>query len=354
MLWDWLLEPLGTVSLAFVSPRSTGGEMLNDEWRMTNGGKGMGVPTANLTHLHIMQAFGISTTPLDPLWGAVILPPPDFSVESTMLASFVDIHCHLLPGIDDGAADWDATLAMAQMAVADGMHTIIATPHQQGNFAANRGDDIRRRTAELQQVLNQSGIPLTVLPGADVRIEDGMIERLASGEVLTLADRRRHVLLELPHELYFPLEPLLVQLKRHGMDGILSHPERNRGILSRPELIGPLIGEGCLMQVTAGSLMGTFGPESQRLAKWMLQSGLIHFLATDAHSPVKRRPLMQRAYQRVAGLAGEATARRLCIENPARVARGESVPADLPTPQPSSKGWQAQGWRGFFSTKKAG
>ena len=275
-----------------------------------------------------------------------------------MTASFVDIHCHLLPGIDDGAEDWDATLAMARMAVADGIGTIIVTPHQQGNFAQNRGDDIRRRTAELQQVLTQADIPLTVLPGADVRIEEGMVERLASGEVLSLADKRKHVLLELPHELYFPLEPLLVMLRRQGIEGVLSHPERNRGILSRPDLVPPLVKAGCLMQVTAGSLMGTFGPDPQQMAEWMLSQGLVHFLATDAHSPTKRRPLMQRAYQRACELAGEETARELCFDNPSQVARGEPVfakrrLATRPFPQPQTSS-HSRGWLGFFSKKKAG
>jgi len=266
-----------------------------------------------------------------------------------MQAPFVDIHCHLLPGIDDGARDEEAALAMARMAVADGIRTTIVTPHQQGNYASNRGDDIRRRTAELQQSLNRAQIPLTVLPGADVRIEDGMLERLASGEVLSLADHRRHVLLELPHELYFPIDPLLKVLHQHGLVGILSHPERNRGILSRPELIRPLVDQGCLMQVTAGSLMGTFGPDSQRLAGWMLTRGLVHFLATDAHSPTRRRPRLECAYQRARELTGSQIACLLCKHNPARVARGEPVSSHLPA-QPVT----VKGWRGLLPRKKAG
>ena len=266
-----------------------------------------------------------------------------------MQAPFVDIHCHLLPGIDDGARDEDAALAMARMAVADGIRTIIVTPHQQGIYAANRGDDIRRRTTEFQQRLTRTGIPLTVLPGADVRIEDGMLGRLASGEVLSLADHRRHVLLELPHELYFPLEPLLKMLYRQGLVGILSHPERNRGLLGRPELIGPLVDQGCLMQVTAGSLLGTFGSDSQRLAESMLVQGMVHFLATDAHGPNSRRPRMQQAYQRVCELTDGQTASLICKHNPARVAGGKKVSSHLPSlPAPT------KGWRGLFTRKKAG
>ncbi len=252
---------------------------------------------------------------------------------------FVDIHCHLLPGIDDGATDLETSLGMARMAVEDGISTILVTPHQLGNFGHNRGDDIRRRTADLQQSLNEHQIPLQILPGGDVRIEDGMIEQLVSGEVLSLGDLRKHVLLELPHELYFPMEGILTALERQGMTGILSHPERNRGILREPRLVPKLVGEGCLMQVTAGSLMGTFGPNCQQLAEWMITEGLVHFIATDAHGTKKRRPLMQRAFDRVRKLAGKSTAKKLCIRNPGLVAHGQRVPAGRHAQ--SRRGWRS-------------
>ncbi|NOY42610.1 MAG: hypothetical protein GXP26_12345 [Planctomycetes bacterium] len=252
---------------------------------------------------------------------------------------FVDIHCHLLPGIDDGATDLETSLGMARMAVEDGTSTILVTPHQLGNFGHNRGDDIRRRTADLQQALNEHQIPLQILPGGDVRIEDGMIEQLVSGEVLSLGDLRKHVLLELPHELYFPMEGILSALERQGMTGILSHPERNRGILREPGLVPKLVGEGCLMQVTAGSLMGTFGPNCQQLAEWMITEGLVHFVATDAHGTKKRRPLMQRAFDRVRELAGKSAAKKLCIRNPGLVACGQRVPAGRHAQ--SRRGWRS-------------
>ena len=242
-----------------------------------------------------------------------------------MTISFVDIHCHLLPAVDDGAKDWDESLAMARLAVEDGTTTIIATPHQLGNFGHNGGDAIRRLVTELQQRLNSAAIALKVLPGADVRIEPEMIERLKLGDVLTLGDRRRHVLLELPHELYLPLQPLLDELSRRKIAGILSHPERNQGILRRPEVLAPLVEAGCLLQITAASLCGTFGPECEQLCKWLLAEGLVHFVATDGHGSRSRRPLMGRAFERVVEVTDEATAEDLCSRNPGRVAAGEPV-----------------------------
>ncbi len=243
----------------------------------------------------------------------------------TCAEPFVDIHCHLIPGIDDGSQSWEQSRAMAEMARADGVGTIVATPHQLGNYSHNHGRDVRNNTAELQRQLDQHAIDLQVLPGADVRIEDSMIERLRSGEVLTLADQGRHVLLELPHELYFPLEPVLQQLHRADMVGILSHPERNQGLLKQPRLIPQLIAAGCLMQVTCGSLMGTFGSPSQKMAEHLLEQGWVHFLASDAHGPNARRPLMKRAWERVAKRVGTDMADRLCCQNPARVVAGQDV-----------------------------
>ena len=240
---------------------------------------------------------------------------------------FVDIHCHLVPEIDDGSKSWDETFTMAKMAVDDGITTIVVTPHQLGNYAHNTGDIIRQRTGVLQQQLDRNGIPLRVLPGADVRIEDEMIEGLRRGDVLSLGDHRKHVLLELPHELYFPLDRVLEDLDRIGMTGILSHPERNQGLLKRAEIVETLVEMGCLMQVTAGSLIGGMGPGPQRMSEWMLELGLVHFLATDAHGPKSRSPLMWRAFERVAELTDQETAVAICCRNPRQVAEGRSVTA---------------------------
>jgi protein-tyrosine phosphatase len=232
----------------------------------------------------------------------------------------------LLPGIDDGPADWDQSLAMARTAAGDGIAAVIATPHQLGNYGHNRAETIHQLVAELQAVLDRCEIPLCVLPGADVRIEPEMIRKVLAGEVLTLGGRSRYLLLELPHELYVPLDGLLRELEQARLVGILSHPERNLGILGRQQLADSLVDAGCLMQVTAGSLIGTFGPQIQAAAERMLTRGLVHFLATDAHSPRSRRPLMRRAFDRAVELVGLDAARDLCCRNPARVVTDQQVP----------------------------
>ncbi len=263
---------------------------------------------------------------------------------------FVDIHCHLVPEIDDGAKSWAESFAMAEIAVADGITTIVVTPHQLGTYAHNSGDLIRQKTAELQAELDAHEIPLEVLPGADVRIDDGMVLGLRRGTVMSLADHHRHVLLELPHELYFPLDGVLEDLRRNGMVGILSHPERNQGLLKDPGLIEPLVDAGCLMQITASSIIGGMGPGPQAMAEWMLANGFVHFLATDAHGPKSRRPLMTRAFERVVELTDWEAAIDLCCRNPAAVADGQEVAAG----RRGTYGKKRGGFVTWFSWRKAG
>jgi protein-tyrosine phosphatase len=253
--------------------------------------------------------------------------------EIELLNSFVDIHCHLIPGIDDGADTWPQSLEMARIALADGIGTIIATPHQLGNYSDNSGETIRQRVTELQQRLDDEHLSVRILPGADVRIEPNLVEEIQRGNVLTLADHGKHVLLELPHEIYFPMEPVLDQLRRAGIRGILSHPERNRALLEQPQLVPALVDYGCLMQITADSLLGQFGSSARRMSEALLHKGCVHFVASDAHGVKARKPRLHAAFQRVTELVGVESATRLCHTNPQAVVDGlpvESTPLKRP------------------------
>lgn len=248
--------------------------------------------------------------------------------------SFVDVHCHLLPGVDDGSKCWEESLAMARIAVDDGIRTTVATPHQLGMYYCNRGGMIRDGAVQLQELLDTHHIPLTVLPGADVRITPEMVPGLKAGEILTLGDTGVYVLMELPHEVYFPLEPVLESLKRMGMQGVLSHPERNHGVLQNRELVVPLVERGCVMQVTAGSVVGSFGPTCQRMSHWLFEQGLAHIVATDAHGSQSRRPLLRRAFEQVTEWVNEDAAVQTCCLNPLAVVRGDPVEWEIAKPRP--------------------
>src|SRR5262245_41389545 len=261
-----------------------------------------------------------------------------------MTISFVDVHCHILPGIDDGPRDWDESLAMARLAVENGTSSIVATPHQLGSFSQNRGDEIRVLVSELQHRIDAAAIPLKVLPGGEARIERDLDQSIANGRVLTLGDHRRHVLIELPFEIYLPLDPILDDLSRQKLVAVRANPERNDGLLRQPELVASLVDAGCLTQLTAGSLCGTFGPESKELSEWLLEMGLVHFVASDGHGVRSRRPLLRRAHERVESLIDRQTADDLCCRNPARIASGHDVRPGRRTQIQSRrrKGWWAR------------
>jgi protein-tyrosine phosphatase len=131
------------------------------------------------------------------------------------------------------------------------------------------------------------------------------------------------------------------------MVGVLSHPERNLGILAQPGVVQPLVASGCLMQITAGSLLGAFGPDCQALSEWLIDQKLVHFVSTDAHGAKSRRPLLRKAFDRIVELAGPETALDLCARNPSAVAAGQRVIA----PRPAAKSLRSSGWLG---RKKAG
>ena len=244
---------------------------------------------------------------------------------------FIDIHCHILPALDDGPAAWEESLEMAEMAAADGIVAIVATPHQLGNYPHVTAENIRIQISRLQSMLEQRGIGLELLPGADVRIDPDLTGKILSGQVLTLADRCCHVLLELPHELYIPLDRLLGDLHSAGLMGILSHPERNQGIINQPKVLSNLVNQGCLLQVTAGSLTGVFGSRIQNFAEFMVERGFVDFIASDAHGIKCRTPLLSQAFDRAVKLAGYNTAIDLFCRNPARVLAG--MPATTHAPQ---------------------
>jgi protein-tyrosine phosphatase len=238
---------------------------------------------------------------------------------------FTDIHCHIVPGIDDGSANLTDSLSMARTAEADGTKSIVATPHQLGANSQVSAEAIRQGVANLQTALNAEGIGVSILPGADVRIEPELPKLVKQGKVLTLADRGKHVLLELPHETYFPLEPLLAALARQGLVGILSHPERNRGIIKNPEVMWDVVEAGGLLQITAASLTGAFGRSPQKIAEMCVEERLIHFIASDAHD-TKNRPFgMRDAYDTIIGMADKGLAELVCCENPAKVVAGDEV-----------------------------
>jgi protein-tyrosine phosphatase len=238
---------------------------------------------------------------------------------------FVDVHCHCLPNLDDGPESVEEAVALCRLLAEDHVSTVVATPHQLGRFEGRtRAPVIRRAVEVLNHALGEQEIDLTVLPGAEVRVDERIEGMLAGGEILTLADAGCHVLLELPWDALIDIEPLLVRFRTQGVQAILAHPERNGPLLAWPQMLERWTALGVGLQVTAGSLTGDWGRYVEHTAWELLAQGGRICIATDAHDDAQA-PGMTKAFGAVAARWGEDVARSLCVENPARVIQGEEL-----------------------------
>jgi protein-tyrosine phosphatase len=228
----------------------------------------------------------------------------------------IDLHCHLLPGIDDGAPDLATSLEMAKAFVADGVSVVACTPHILPGLYANSGPQIRKATQQLRQTLQSEGIPLQLVTGADNHIVPDFAQQLRSGNLLSLADTR-YVLVEPPHHVAPPrLEDLFFNICAAGYVPILTHPERLTWIEAHYPVIQRLIRAGVWMQVTVGSLAGAFGRNARYWADRMLDEGCVHILATDAHDVERRPPNLSQGRELAAKRVGDAEAENLVLTRP--------------------------------------
>jgi protein-tyrosine phosphatase len=249
----------------------------------------------------------------------------------------IDLHSHLLPGIDDGSKDLAMSLAMARVASADGISTIACTPHILPGVYNNSGPAIRSAVARLAESIAEADIPISLVPGADVHIAPDLDVRLRDGRALTL-NNSRYLLLEPPHHVLPPrLEDLIFGLQAAGYVPILTHPERLSWVEGHYHLIRRLASSSVLMQITAGSVMGRFGRRPRYWAERMLDEGLCHLLATDAHNTEQRAPRMADARDVVAQRLGDDEAINLVLRRPQGILNNLR-PAELP-PLPLAEAW---------------
>jgi protein-tyrosine phosphatase len=258
------------------------------------------------------------------------------------VAESVDIHCHVLPGVDDGPATEDDSVALCRALADDGITTVCATPHQLGRYDRQNGGKVVTAALEaLRARLAREAMPLRLTGGADVRLDERIVPLLAAGEVLTL-DGGPYLLLELPHETYIEPASLIRLLVSKGIRPIVTHPERHDTVRGRPELVGPWLRAGATLQLTAGSLIGSFGSRSEAAAWKWLAAGQASFVATDAHDVSRRPPCMTAAIEAIERRLGFEVARRVCVENPSRVLRRRPAP---PTTPPTEAAPQADAAR---------
>lgn len=247
----------------------------------------------------------------------------------------VDIHCHCLPGLDDGPKTPGDAVRLCRALAEDGITAVVATPHQLGRYdLANTGRAIRQAVTALRAALDTERIPLDVYPGADVRLDERLLTLLAKGDVLTVCGADTHLLLELPHDTYIEPLPVIKLLGARGVRVIITHPERHDTVRRKPHLVMPWLQAGALLQLTAGSLTGAFGNAAEEAAWRWLAAGNASFVATDAHDIQRRPPRMSAAIEAIERRLGLDVARRVCIDNPGKILRSAIRSAIRPSMRP--------------------
>ena len=248
------------------------------------------------------------------------------SINDDNKTGFVDIHCHCLPGLDDGPRNSYESLALCQALVNDGISVVIATPHQLGQFDGyNEPAKVRNAVQELNKELESNKIPLTVMPGGDVRIDERIGSLIENDQIQTLADGRKYILLEFPSKIFLDIEPLINELADKGIQAIISHPERHSVLSKQNDILPKWLSRPAFLQITAGSLTGDFGLSAQNAAWKFLCKGWVSFVATDAHNLAGRKPKMNIAYKEISKNISQEVAHLVCIENPMRLLEGREI-----------------------------
>jgi protein-tyrosine phosphatase len=249
----------------------------------------------------------------------------------------IDLHSHILPGIDDGAQSLDESVTMARVASADSIAQLVSTPHSAGWNGAWKNPPTGVK--ELQEELTRHAIQLRVLPGLEVRIDLDTPAEARDGQVMTL-NHSRYLLVELPFDHYPPyVEHVLFELQVSGLVPILAHPERCSIFASNPETLFHLVERGVLVQVTAASIAGEFGPAVQAFTRVLLEHRLAHVIASDAHSARLRPPVLSDAVRIAAGWIGDQEATAMVTTVPRAIVEDRSLCAEPPIQPRAGRRW---------------
>lgn len=212
----------------------------------------------------------------------------------------IDLHCHILPGIDDGPKNWEMSLEMARLAVDEGITHILATPHHMNRHWVNPKDKVTSLVNELQRKINKENIPLTIFPGQEVRLHGEILDNIQKDEICFIDELNQYVLIEFPTATVPDYaDRLFYNLQNEGITPIIVHPERNHAILKDPSILYDFVSRDILAQVTAASYVGLFGKEIEKLSTQLIAADLVHFLASDAHNVTSRRFHMKEAFEKL-------------------------------------------------------
>jgi protein-tyrosine phosphatase len=235
----------------------------------------------------------------------------------------IDIHNHILPGLDDGSKSWEITLEMCRLALEDGIKHIVATPHANESYAYDR-DRVREVIVDLNRLIGEQ---LTFSIGCDFHLSYENIED-------AVAHPRRYSIAATPYLLVefsdFGIPPKITdsffRLQSARLTPIITHPERNAILQRQPEQLLEWVDAGCLVQVTASSVTGFWGEDARKISLWLLEHNLVHVLATDAHDGKLRKPILSEARDCVAKRFSPDLARALVQDNPKAIVTGRPLP----------------------------
>jgi protein-tyrosine phosphatase len=244
----------------------------------------------------------------------------------------IDIHCHILPEVDDGAKSWEMAQQMCQMAVADGITDIVATPHANDRYFYDR-ESLQAMLSQLQEKVGDS--PRLAL-GCDFHLSYDNLQAAYVNPENYVIEKTRYLLVELSnYSVPAQTGDCFQKLGDHGMTPVLTHPERNPILQSAPQRILEWAEQGCIMQVTASSFTGAWGEKVQQIALWLLEHEAVHVLATDAHDTKYRVPKLSAGREVVAEIVGADIADALVEGNPKAILNGQPLPY---FPKPALKG----------------
>jgi protein-tyrosine phosphatase len=238
----------------------------------------------------------------------------------------IDLHCHLLHGIDDGPATLEESLALCRLAVADGITRAIVTPHIHPGRWENNRTSIEAACNSLRRVLDEHDIPLQLGFAAEIRLTDSIPEQVATNDIpfYGVVDGYQIMLLEFPHGHIIPGSHKLAHwLLDRGIRPMIAHPERNRQIIRDVSQLQPFIDAGCWLQLTAAAVTGHFGEKSQSVAHELLANDRVMVLASDGHNARTRPPSLSQAFDSITRQYGEERARRLMLDTPAAIVAGQ-------------------------------
>jgi len=258
----------------------------------------------------------------------------------------IDLHCHILPGIDDGSRNLEMSLEMARMAVDDGITVTACTPHIYPGLYMNDTAGIQAARESLQRALDDNGIPLKLTMGADVHLVPGLLQGLRAGNVPCLHETR-YLLLEPSHHVAPPhFEDSVFQLVAAGYVPVITHPERLTWVEDHYDVFRALVKQGAWMQITAGALTGVFGARAKYWGERFLDDGLTHIIATDAHSTGRRSPVMSKARDIAERMLGREEAELLVRGRPEKILQN-ALPSEVP-PLPQVERVEKSWWKGLF------